>query len=482
MKTLVLFHRLELTEMFSAMSVHLQNSFNLIHVAYSDVEVKLLKNSAIVGDIICFKDEISKLLAEGIPVKSTMLEMLDSEILKSTKGNFNLNGALQSDRGFSALDYDESLKLTLAYATFWEELILSSSVDFVMHEDITLMMNFICAIKCDKHGAKYVYQLMEPRLPGDQCYLTLYGCEFICSELESNHSLYVSGSKSVNHDEVDSFLIKFRSSFDIYLDGIIKSRTSPLVLLAGALYHQLTYKIRQIRFDKLVDNIDLWHVSCNKYLVRYRNLRRYANEVTFSKFDDTVPYYFYPLHLEPESVVLYFGGGMYQNQVKLIQNIAAQLPPGDILYVKDHPHDFGYRSADDYIALTNVPNIRLLEHNFPGKAVIKSAKGVFTINGTSGFEAVILGKPAFIFGNAFYRNCPGVFQIQHVRNLRELLYSINSNYVADEDGLVKFVASYLDSLSPGVVDYFAGRASSYGVDLDDNVKMIADDFTRQMNF
>ena len=173
---------------------------------------------------------------------------------------------------------------------------------------------------------------------------------------------------------------------------------------------------------------------------------------------------------------------MYQNQVKLIQNIAAQLPPGDILYVKDHPHDFGYRSADDYIALTNVPNIRLLEHNFPGKAVIKSAKGVFTINGTSGFEAVILGKPAFIFGNAFYRNCPGVFQIQHVRNLRELLYSINSNYVADEDGLVKFVASYLDSLSPGVVDYFAGRASSYGVDLDDNVKMIADDFTRQMNF
>jgi hypothetical protein len=39
----------------------------------------------------------------------------------------------------------------------------------------------------------------------------------------------------------------------------------------------------------------------------------------------------------------------------------------------------------------------------------------------------------------------------------------------------------LDSLSPGVVDYFAGRASSYRVDLDDNVKMIADDFTRQMN-
>ena len=57
----------------------------------------------------------------------------------------------------------------------------------------------------------------------------------------------------------------------------------------------------------------------------------------------------------------------------------------------------------------------------------------------------------------------------------------NSNYVADEDGLVKSVASYLDSLSPGVVDYFACRASSYCVDLDDNVKMIADDFDRLVN-
>ena len=93
-------------------------------------------------------------------------------------------------------------------------------------------------------------------------------------------------------------------------------------------------------------------------------------------------FYFYPLHLEPESVVLYSGRGMYQNQVKLIQNIAAQLPPGDILYVKDHPHDHGYRSADDYIALNSVPNIKILEHNFPGKSVIKKSKGVFTINGT----------------------------------------------------------------------------------------------------
>ena len=481
MKTLVLFHRLELTEMFSAMSTHLQKNFNLIHVAYSDVEVEQLKKNEVVGDIICFKHEISRLLASDKKATTDDLQKLDSEILKATKGDFNLNGAIQSDRGFSVLGYEESIRLTFAYARFWEELIILSRVDFVMHEDITLMMNFICAVKCIKHGAKYVYQLMEPRLPGDHCYLTVQGCEFTCPELEHNYSLYLSSSKSLNREEVDSFLMEFRSSFDIYLEGIIKSRTSRFLLLAGALYHQLTYKIRQARFNKLVDNIDFWHLSYNKYLERYRNLRRYTKEVEFSKFDETVPYYFYPLHLEPESVVLYFGGGMYKNQVKLIQNIAAQLPPGDILYVKDHPHDFGYRSADDYLALAQIPNIKLLEHNFPGKTVIKNSKGVFTINGTSGFEAVMLGKPAFIFGNTFYRSCPGVFQVHHVRNLRELLYDIKSNYVADEDSLVKFVASYLDSLSPGVVDYFAGRASSYGLDLDHNAEVIADDFNRQFN-
>ena len=481
MKTLVLFHRLELTEMFSAMSVHLQNRFNIIHVAYSDVEVKLLKSSEIVGDIICFKHEISKLLASDEEATASELQILDSEILKATKGDFNLNGAIQSDRGFSVLNYDESIRLTFAYAKFWEELILRSSVDFVMHEDITLMMNFICAVKCYKHGAQYAYQLMEPRLPGDQCYLTIFGIEFSSPELESNHSLYVSGSKSLKHNEVADFLSKFRSSFDIYLGGFIKSNSSLLLLLVGALYDRLAYKVRRIPLDRLVDNIDFWSLSFNQRLFRYRNLKRYKNEVKFSKFDDTVSYYFYPLHLEPESVVLYFGGGMYQNQIKLIQNIAAQLPPGDILYVKDHPHDFGYRSADDYIALTNVANIKLLENDFPGKAVIKNAKGVFTINGTSGFEAIILGKPAYIFGNAFYRNCPGAFQVQHIRNLRELLYNHNAHYVANEEGLLKFVAAYLDSLSPGVVDYFDGRAASYGANLVDNVKMIADDFDRLVN-
>ena len=479
MKNLVLFHRLELTEMFSAMSNHLNKSFNVIHLAYSEHEVKLLREHGISGEIICFKDEISKLLLIDVDLSDDDIKTLDKEILKVTKENFNLNGAIQSDRGFSNLSYKESLKLTLAYASFWEDLIINRNVDFVMHEVMSLMMNFMCAIKCEKHNAKYVYRIMEPRLPGDQCYLTIVGTEFICPELEKNYSLYLCDSKSIDHSRVAEFLTEFRSSFDIYLGAINKTKTSNVFLLLGAFYHAITSKLFRMRLNKLVDNIDFWELTFNRHLLRYKNLRRYKNEVIFSKFDDTVSYYFYPLHLEPESVVLYSGRGMYQNQVKLIQNIAAQLPPGDILYVKDHPHDHGYRSADDYIALNKVPNIKILEHNFPGKAVIKKSKGVFTINGTSGFESVILGKPAYIFGEAFYKNCPGVFPIQNIRNLRELLYQNSSDYVADEDGLIKFIAAYLDALSPGVVDYFAGRASAYGVNLDDNAKMIANDFIKQ---
>jgi len=481
MKNLVLFHRLELTEMFLALSKHLDKSFSLIHVAYSNHEVRLLREHGVSDKVICFKDEISKLLSSDLEINTNDLKMLDDEILEVTNGNFNLNGAIQSDRGFSVLNYKESLILTSSYSIFWENLIINNNVDFIMHEDITLMMNFICAIKCKKYNAKYIYQLMEPRLQGDQCYLTLNGTEFECPQLEKNYALYLSDSKSIDYGKVQDFLTKFRANFDIYLDGIIKAKTSYPFLLLGAFYYAITSKLLLMRHDKLVDNIDFWHLSFNKHLIKYKNLRRYKNEVTFSEFDDTASYYFYPLHLEPESVVLYFGGGMYQNQIKLIQNIAAQLPPGDILYVKDHPHDHGYRSADDYILLNSIPNIKLLEHNFPGKLVIKKSKGVFTINGTSGFEAVILGKPAYIFGNSFYTNCPGVFYIQHIKNLRELLYRNSFDYVSDEDELVKFIAAYLDALSPGVVDYFAGRASSYGVDLDDNAKIIANDFIKQLD-
>ena len=143
--------------------------------------------------------------------------------------------------------------------------------------------------------------------------------------------------------------------------------------------------LRQSRYDKYIDNIDHWELRRDLAGQKIVNLLQYRAQVRFDAFDPSVPYYFYPFQLEPEAGVHYQGHGLYMNQVKLIQNIAAQLPPGAVLYVKDHPHDHGYRAAIDYLRLNHVPNIRLLDSHIPAKQVIAGARGVMTITGTAGF-------------------------------------------------------------------------------------------------
>ena len=212
---------------------------------------------------------------------------------------------------------------------------------------------------------------------------------------------------------------------------------------------------------------------------RLRNLKNYSRKIKFNDFEPGASFYYYPLHLEPEAVVLDNGGGLYENQKKLIKNIASQLPPGNLLYVKDHSHDFDYRACEDFEKLQVVPNIRLIKNNVPGKLLINHAVGVISINGTAGFEALLMGKQVYKFGESFYQICPRVKYIHDVRKLRDIIYRNRDIEHNDDEELHCFTAAYLHSAAPGVVDYFVGRALQYGIDLNRNIQLIPQDLVRQ---
>lgn len=65
--------------------------------------------------------------------------------------------------------------------------------------------------------------------------------------------------------------------------------------------------------------------------------------------------------------------------------------------MKDHPHEFAYRNAEDYLRLMNIPNVRLFNSKIPGRVLINNAVGVFTINGTAGFEGSFNGQASVLF-------------------------------------------------------------------------------------
>ena len=77
----------------------------------------------------------------------------------------------------------------------------------------------------------------------------------------------------------------------------------------------------------------------------------------------------------------------------------------------------------------------------------KACKFVATITGTVGWEAICQGKPALVFGNAWYRNLEGVHEWNN-----ELTYEKISNSLVDHHRLEKKVGSLLSNAHKGVVD------------------------------
>ena len=210
MKTLLLFHRLELTDMFGPLSRELAGKVNIVHVAYSMAEQEKLRKYDISGEVVVFKEEIRRLLSSDFTCNSSDIEALDADIIKYTDKKFNLNGSIQSDRGFSLLSYKECLSLTVAYSRFWEDILCEYNVDYVMHEPISLMMNFICAINCKKSKVNYLYQMMcPPEVKGDCSYLTIYDTDFSCPDIEKNYRQYQSGAKIIDRDRMYKFFGEF---------------------------------------------------------------------------------------------------------------------------------------------------------------------------------------------------------------------------------------------------------------------------------
>jgi hypothetical protein len=473
MKTLCFLHRRELTDLFGPVSRAMLGDIRCVHLAYDRPEAERLAAMGITG-VPVFKQLLTAHLKNATRDPGRLAE-IDRDIVQATGGAFSLNSAIQSDRGFTLLPYADCLRLASAYYAVWETFIDAHQVDYVLHEPVSLMFNFMAAVALARRGGSYLYCIMAQAEPGDYDFMVMSGVELTCPDL--NRALAHPGQtirpQTRSRADLEAFLARFRGNIANFQGGVITQSVSFPLLAAKALRNVLRRMARLGKTDPLIGIIDWWELQQNVPAEKIRNLRGYRS-VRFDQPDPSETYWFYPFHLEPEAVVLYQAHGLYTGQVKLIENIAAQLPPGHFLYVKDHPHDIGYRAAEDYKRLNAVPNIRLLRSNIPGKQVIRDARGVITITGTAGFEAMLMGKPVVVFGRTFYSAQPGVVHLDHIRDLRAALAELDKAPSLQDGPILDFLAAYLGSIHPGMTDFFAGQAGKTGLDPDENARKVAD--------
>jgi hypothetical protein len=183
-----------------------------------------------------------------------------------------------------------------------------------------------------------------------------------------------------------------------------------------------------------------WHYLFDRVVRKFRNAFGYAD--LYDAYDPHAEYAFFPLHLEPE-IALLVQAPYAKNQIEIADMIAQSLPVGMLLYVKEHPLMVGYRTRAFYKALKNTPNVRLLDPSLKGVDVMQNSKLVFTIAGSSGFEAARLKKPVISFGEFYYNSLSCVKRSTEPEKLAALIREQLNKNMFDDEELEKFVAAIL---------------------------------------
>jgi len=150
-------------------------------------------------------------------------------------------------------------------------------------------------------------------------------------------------------------------------------------------------------------------------ILRYLMVRKIVQDPDLNK-----NYFLFPLHYLDDAQITF--REPFIDQFELIRHISRSLPQGYYLYVKPHPHYMGTDvSLRELWKISKLRNVKVINPLIPPIRLIKYAKGVITINSTTGFEALIFGKPVITFGHDFYCQEDIAYVVRDLNKLPEYI-------------------------------------------------------------
>jgi len=176
--------------------------------------------------------------------------------------------------------------------------------------------------------------------------------------------------------------------------------------------------------------------------------------------DFSKEFIYVPLHYQPEASTSPLGG-IYEDQLLMVETLAAALPNDWIIYIKEHPAQLSphitslpprFRYEGYFKSMANLKNVQILPINTSTYDLIGHAKAIATVTGTAGIESIFRDIPALIFGFPFYMHCEGAFRVSSVGDCRRSFEKIQSGYKLNQQKVLNFFAA-LDKASFRAKDY-----------------------------
>ena len=174
-----------------------------------------------------------------------------------------------------------------------------------------------------------------------------------------------------------------------------------------------------------------------------------------------------PLHNQPEMSTQSLGG-LFRDQLLVIEAVARALPEGWKIYVKDNPRQGSYaRGPLFFHRLTRIKGVQLVPMDTSTYELSSKAQLTATVCGTAGWEAIRKGKPVLVFGGAWYKSFPGVFQWHHGIDLEAI-----AAHQFDHADLERAAGDLQAACHKGIIELlYKDRAENYNES--DNVKVVA---------
>lgn len=151
----------------------------------------------------------------------------------------------------------------------------------------------------------------------------------------------------------------------------------------------------------------------------------------------------FPLQFEPEASLLYFAPEIV-DQYSYVESLLRALPGDRVLWVKEHPNQFGALGDARWCGLRRrYHNLRFVFGRESGRELIKRCSLVVTISSTAGLDGLLLGRRVLVSGRVFYNTFTGAIPVSSYAELTERLndpsiYEVGDTAAANAEELFAF--------------------------------------------
>lgn len=167
-----------------------------------------------------------------------------------------------------------------------------------------------------------------------------------------------------------------------------------------------------------------------------RTLTSMSEERRYSRVPDLkTKFVYFPLHFQPEATTSVKGRHFYRLR-EAVSFVAAHLPNGWSLIVKEHPHQwrrFYDRKLGFFAELSKIPRVQLIHHSYDNNPLIEQSQAVVCVSHSSiTAYASTRGKPVISLGNSHFRRSPKYFCITSTEEIENVFQLISGEDTTPE--------------------------------------------------